>query len=72
MQHVFTVRLCGVQEFEDRNQLAGYIMMVNGSYNRAQDLFMKSSNPKLALEVRQTQVMLLYVAWCIEHLFVHV
>ena len=47
-------------------------MMVNGSYDQAQDLFMKSSNPKLALEVRQTQVMLLYVAWCIEHLFVHV
>lgn len=43
--------LCELQEFEDRNQLAGYIMMMNGSYDHAQDLFMKSSDPKLALEV---------------------
>ena len=48
--------LCVLQEFEDRNQLAGYIMMMNGKYDRAQDLFMKSSNPKLALEVCEAHV----------------
>lgn len=48
--------MCVLQEFEDRNQLAGYIMMMNGNFNSAQDLFMKSSNPKLALEVCETRV----------------
>jgi WD repeat-containing protein 19 len=37
---------------EDRNELAGYIRMVKGDYDLAQDLFMRSSNPLAALEMQ--------------------
>ena len=40
-----------IQCIEDRNLLVGYLNMYNENYNTAQNLFLKSSNPKAALEV---------------------
>ena len=36
---------------EDKNALAGYIMLMNGEYDKAQDLFIKSFSPLEALHV---------------------
>lgn len=41
-----------LQCIEDRNLLVGYLNMYNENYNTAQNLFLKSSNPKAALEMR--------------------
>ena len=40
-----------VKDIEDRNLLVGYINMYTENYNIAQELFLKSSEPRTALEV---------------------
>jgi len=41
-----------IQHVEDRNLLVGHIAMFMENYNQAQDLFLASSNPIVALEMR--------------------
>jgi len=43
--------LCVLQLVEDRNLLAGYVSMYLGDFNAAQNLFLASSRPTVALEV---------------------
>lgn len=38
---------------EDKNLLAGKISMLFGDYNRAQDLYLASSSPSAALDMRR-------------------
>ena len=38
---------------EDKNLLAGKISMLFGDYNRAQDLYLASSRPSAALDMRR-------------------
>ncbi|XP_013417652.1 WD repeat-containing protein 19 [Lingula anatina] len=45
--------LQAIKDSEDRNLLAGYIAMFTEDFNRAQDLFLASSNPQAALEMRR-------------------
>lgn len=44
--------LNSIRHIEDRNLLAGYVAMYLENFNMAQDLFLASSSPKAALEVR--------------------
>ncbi|WAQ97925.1 WDR19-like protein [Mya arenaria] len=45
--------LKSLDHLEDRNQLSGYIGMYLGEFNLAQDLFLASSKPLAALEMRR-------------------
>ena len=40
-------------QIEDKNQLAGQISLLFGEYNRAQELFLASSRPSAALDMRR-------------------
>ena len=51
IQNRLVLLLFIIQCIEDRNLLVGYLNMYNENYNTAQNLFLKSSNPKAALEV---------------------
>ncbi|CAB4023346.1 WD repeat-containing 19-like, partial [Paramuricea clavata] len=42
-----------IQDVEDKNLLSGYIAMFMENYNLAQELFMASTNPSAALEMRR-------------------
>ncbi|XP_025088691.1 WD repeat-containing protein 19-like isoform X2 [Pomacea canaliculata] len=42
-----------IRNIENRNLLAGYVAMFLGEFNHAQDLFLSSSNPSAALEMRR-------------------
>ena len=44
--------LQSIRNVEDRNLLAGFVAMYVEDFNLAQDLFLASSNPTAALEVR--------------------
>lgn len=46
-----------IQHIEDRNLLVGYVAMYMEMYDRAQELFLASSNPIAALEVCPTNVL---------------
>ncbi|KAG1659031.1 WD repeat-containing protein 19 [Nymphon striatum] len=45
--------LLGVKDIEDRSLLSGYLAMFLGKFMLAQDLFLNSSNPITALEMRR-------------------
>jgi WD repeat-containing protein 19 len=42
-----------IEYVEDRSLLAGYVSMLFADYTRAQDLFLSSSRPVTALEMRR-------------------
>ena len=64
IMYFMSMLYCAPQTIEDRNELAGYIRMVKGDYDLAQDLFMRSSNPLAALEVRTCVRTCTYVRMC--------
>ena len=43
----------GILDVEDRNLLGGYVAMFFGDYDRAQALFLASTKPKVALDMRR-------------------
>lgn len=45
--------LQNIKAIEDRQLLAGHIAMFHGNFNLAQDLYISSSNPVAALEMRR-------------------
>lgn len=51
---------------EDRNLLIGYINMYKENYNAAQESFLKSSEPKAALEV--STVITVYTCTCTHYM----
>ena len=44
---------------EDRNLVAGHISLINNDYDKAQKLFLESSEPVTALEVSRISHLLL-------------
>ena len=51
--HTQVLTLCSSQFLEDKNLLAGHIALLFMDYNMAQDLFLSSSRPLSALEMRR-------------------
>lgn len=44
---------------EDRNLVAGYISLFNNNFEKAQKLFLESSEPVAALEVSNSHLMMM-------------